>query len=240
MPNRWEKHPGTGVRVRVTKSTPEPDETNGNGSPPASPRGPEQREDPAPAEGSTSQNAIENTVAKILHEALPQALANALPSMAKALKAMMDGEKPKDDAAMPAIVDPVDELDKDDDEGLDVGPRREGKEEMPPENEEKNEESRQILERAQSLLGGGPRPGDLGSPAAAPAALSPLGALLASCPDRGNPMRARKFPILGSVVSTQRSRYPRRYRSARRATISGNGRAFAEYCRGGRMRYYLL
>lgn len=133
----------------------------------------------------------------------------------------MFGEKPKGDAARPGMFDPDDESDGDGDEeeeGPEIGPQRAGKAKMSSENEDKGEESRQGLERAQSLLGGGPRLGDLGTLAVAPAAISPLGELPSPSSGRGNPMRARKFPILGRLVSTQRSRYPCRYCSACRAT----------------------
>ena len=121
--------------------------------------------------------------------------------MAEALKAML-GEKPKGDVAKP-IVSGNDESDKEDEgevEESEMGLRRAGKAKMPSEDEDKSEESRQGLERAQSLLGGGPGLGGPGTRAVAHAAISPLGGLLASRSGRGNPMRARTFPILDSLV----------------------------------------
>ena len=199
------KHRGTGVRVTRWPSEPEensdPEESGGREPTPGAPRQSAEREEPALAEASTSQSAIEIAVEKVLKEALPQALSQALPVMAEALKAML-GEKPKGDAAKPTGSgdDESDKEDEEEGEESEMGLRRAGKAKMPSENEDKSEESRQGLERAQSLLGGGPGLGGPGTRAVAPAAISPLGELPASRPGRGNPMRARKFPILNSLV----------------------------------------
>lgn len=86
--------------------------------------------------------------------------------MAEALKSMF-GEKPKGDAARPGMFDPDDESDGDGDEeeeGPEIGPQRAGKAKMSSENEDKGEESRQGLERAQSLLGGWAQTGRSGHP----------------------------------------------------------------------------
>ena len=199
----------TGVKTRVFKYT-TPDHSDDEEAddqqnvPRQTPRPVDADEErtQADGEGSTSQNTIETTVAKILNEALPQALANALPGMAELLKSMM-GEKPNGGTSKPdeSDDDESSEDDEEDEDGAAAAAQRNEEAKMPIENENEAEESRQVLERAQSLLGaGGPGVGDLGTRAVAPAAISPLGARLPSRSDRGNPKRANKFPILYDVV----------------------------------------
>ena len=64
------KHRGKGVRVTRRRSEPEetlsePEESGGREPTPGAPRQSAEREEPALAEGSTSQSAIEIAVAKI-------------------------------------------------------------------------------------------------------------------------------------------------------------------------------
>ena len=201
------KHqPGRGVRAPESSSERAEGESSRGHNPTRSPAA---EEEETRTERGVDQVAIETAVAKMLNEALPQALARALPGMAEVLKTMIGGKndvgaktggidsgEQHNNADIPPLIE---DSDSDDDEETEV-PRRAGKAEMPAADNDEREESRRGLERAQSLLGGGPGPGDLGAHAAAPAAISPLGARLASRPERDNPMRANMFPILISRV----------------------------------------